>query len=66
MKGEAWSAAVHGVAKSQTQLSDFTFLLSLAITTGIEEKIENQLKKISAFCRPPAVPVTILYKHILK
>ena len=25
MDGEAWWAAVHGVAKSQTRLSDFTF-----------------------------------------
>ena len=25
MNGGAWWAAVHGVAKSQTQLSDFTF-----------------------------------------
>ena len=25
MDGEAWEAAVHGVAKSQTLLSDFTF-----------------------------------------
>ena len=25
MDGEAWQDAVHGVAKSQTQLSDFTF-----------------------------------------
>ena len=25
MDGGAWSAAVHGVAKSQTQLNDFTF-----------------------------------------
>ena len=25
MGGGAWSAAVHGVAKSQTRLSDFTF-----------------------------------------
>ena len=24
MDGEAWKAAVHGVAKSQTRLSDFT------------------------------------------
>ena len=25
MDGEAWWAAVHGVAKSRTRLSDFTF-----------------------------------------
>ena len=25
MDGEAWQAAVHGVMKSQTRLSDFTF-----------------------------------------
>ena len=25
MDGRAWQAAVHGVAKSQTRLSDFTF-----------------------------------------
>ena len=25
MDGEAWWAAIHGVAKSQTRLSDFTF-----------------------------------------
>ena len=25
MDGEAWKAAVHGVTRSQTQLSDFTF-----------------------------------------
>ena len=30
MDGGAWWAAVHGVAKSRTQLSDFTFFLLLA------------------------------------
>ena len=30
MDREAWYAAVHGVAKSRTRLSDFTFHLSLA------------------------------------
>ena len=29
MDGGAWWAAVHGVAKSRTQLSDFTSLISL-------------------------------------
>ena len=28
MEGGAWQATVHGVARSQTRLSDFTFLLS--------------------------------------
>ena len=31
MDGGAWWAAVHGVAKSQTQLSDFTSLTSYFI-----------------------------------
>ena len=30
MHGGAWWAAVHGVAKSRTQLSDFTFTFSLS------------------------------------
>ena len=29
MDGGAWQAAVHGVAKSQTQLRDFTFTFHL-------------------------------------
>ena len=31
MDGEAWWATVHGVAKSRTQLSDFTFTLKLKV-----------------------------------
>ena len=34
MDGEAWWATVHGVAKSRTRLSDFTFFLSFfSVTT---------------------------------
>ena len=29
MDREAWRAAIHGVAKSQTRLSDFTFLMKV-------------------------------------
>ena len=28
---EAWHSAVHGVAKSQTQLSDFTFIFHFLV-----------------------------------
>ena len=33
MEGGAWWATVHGVAKSQTRLSDFTFTFDDYITT---------------------------------
>ena len=36
MDGGAWRATVHGVAKSQTQLSDFTTLLSVRIIVQIK------------------------------
>ena len=32
MDGGAWKAAVHGVAKSQTQLSDFTFTFHFSLS----------------------------------
>ena len=32
MGGGAWWAAVHGVAKSQTQLSDFTFIFHFSLS----------------------------------
>ena len=34
MDGGHWEATVHGVAKSQTQLSDFTFFLPRTYTEG--------------------------------
>ena len=40
MGGEAWWAAVHGVAKSQTRLSNFTFTFHFH---ALEE--ENALEK---------------------
>ena len=35
MDREAWRAAIHGVAKSQTQLSDFTFTIRLPRMTKL-------------------------------
>ena len=38
MDKEAWLAAVHGVVKSQTRLSDFTFTFHLMQRTNSLEK----------------------------
>ena len=46
MDGEAWWATVHGVAKSWTRLSDFTFFLILEIT--IEKFATKEKSKFRA------------------
>ena len=40
MDGEAWWATVHGVAKSRTLLSDFTFTVSLAGFLIVEASLD--------------------------
>ena len=50
MDGGAWQATVHGVAKSQTQLSDFTQSLTQCVLTGnwlnqTEQIHHNQISK---------------------
>ena len=46
MTGEAWWATVHGVAKSWTRLSDFTFIVT-------HQKGESPGKEAPSFPRPP-------------
>ena len=41
MDGGAWYAIVHGVAKSQTRLSDFTFTFFLSFLQYLGEVIEG-------------------------
>ena len=38
MDGGAWSATVHGVAKSRTRLSDFTFIFTVGTSHSFERK----------------------------
>ena len=50
----AWWATVHGVAKSQTQLSDFTFTLSypqMYYPTNIEEQTIKMTMCVCVSCR---------------
>ena len=43
MHREAWHAAVHGVAKSQTQLSDWTELTESTLNLFLHMVLENVL-----------------------
>ena len=51
MDREAWHAAIHGVAKSQTRLSDCTEL----ITLGAELKDPHKYKLFSGFNNLPGL-----------
>ena len=44
MDGGAWWAAVHGVAKSQTRLSDFTFTFHFH---ALEKEMARKLKSVT-------------------
>ena len=43
MDREAWRAAVHGVAKSRTRLSDFTFTFKLTADGDCSHEIKRRL-----------------------
>ena len=46
---KAWHAAVHGVAKSQTQLSDVTFNCSSLRSRALKQETRNLVNVFSSF-----------------
>ena len=53
MDGEAWLATVHGVTKSQTRLSNFTYLL----------KAEEMSLNINLLWVSPVIPVMLIINY---
>ena len=53
MDGEAWLATVHGVTKSQTRLSDLTYLL----------KAEEMSLNINLLWVSPVIPVMLIINY---
>ena len=41
MNREAWEATVHGVAKSQSRLSDFTFTFHFSLVISIDDDVDG-------------------------
>ena len=57
MDGGAWWAAVHGVAKSQTRLSDFTFTFHLhALEKGMATDSSVLAWRIPGTAEPGGLP----------
>ena len=50
MDGRAWWATVHGVAKSRTRLSDFTFKLGETENSGLWQLLVFVLELLSSCC----------------
>ena len=65
MDREAWRAAIHGVAKSRTRLSDRTELTGKTITFTIQTFVSKVMPLL--FNTPSSVVITFLQrrKHVL-
>ena len=66
MDREAWRAAVHGVAKSQTQLSDWTELnWGLDAGNKVKKKITHRIAYSQYKCLTITYLVLKMYKQLL-
>ena len=53
MDREAWRAAVHGVAKSRTRLSDWTelnWIIKLKVIPQVRKKSYHKIKQLESLC----------------
>ena len=55
MDGGAWRATVHGIAKSRTQLSDFTYLLTYLLNDAGIKKKKKVTNEVGNFMQLPHV-----------
>ena len=63
MDGEAWKAAVHGVAEGQTQLSDFTFTFHFhALEKGMATHSSVLAWRIPGAAEPGGLPSLGLHR----
>ena len=60
MEGGAWCAAVHGVAKSRTRLSDFTFTFTLLSLQFLLDQSQLHLYPNSQKCACPSLRLVII------
>ena len=63
MDGEAWKAAVHGVAEGQTRLSDFTFIFHFhALEKGMATHFSVLAWRIPGTVEPGGLPSIGLHR----
>ena len=63
MNREAWHAAIHGVAKSWTRLSKFTFTFTYADDTTLMAESEEELKSLLMKVKEKSEEVGLKLKH---
>ena len=57
MDGEAWQATVHGLTKSRTRLSDFTFTFTMVNKEQVWINFDTSLQKNIKFLKNENRPI---------